>query len=356
MLCNLMRQSLIKAVTMKNIYSLTLSELENHFESINENKAKAKIIFNHLYKKGISSFKEIDELSSRVKQKLSEDFCIDLPKCIKKSSDEQVEKVLFSLSDEKLIEAVLMRQKYGNSVCISTQIGCNMACSFCESGKHKTQRNLTAGEMVSQLMFMKNVLKQDIKTVTIMGIGEPFQNYENVMDFIDIVTSDHGLGLGKRHVTVSTCGIVPKIVEYAKRENVNSLAVSLHACSDELRSKLMPINKLYPLNELKKSLEFYTSTTKNKVLLEYLMLENINDSEQNAMQLCEFCKDLKCTVNLIAYNETNTLDFKRSSFETIMKFYDVLKKNGVHVTIRREFGREVKAACGQLKSEYIDEI
>lgn len=337
---------------MQNIYDLTMENLKEYFKTKTENPAKAKIIFKHLYKIGINDFEQITEFSAKTIAELKADFEIVLPKCIKKSSENEVEKLLFSLEDDKLIEAVLMRQKYGNSICISTQIGCNMGCKFCESARHKLQRNLTTGEMVAQIMYMKNTLGQDVKTVTIMGIGEPFQNYDNVMDFIDIMTSDFGLGLGKRHITVSTCAIVPKIYEFAKRENSNSLAVSLHAANDELRSALMPINKSYSLPELKSALEFYNSETGNKILIEYLMLNDINDTTAHAQLLAEYLKNLNCTVNLIPYNETNTLEFKRSSFEKIMQFYDVLKKNDIHVTMRREFGTKVKAACGQLKSEY----
>lgn len=337
---------------MKNIYSLTLIELENYFTQNNENPAKAKIIFKHIYKLSIESFEQINDLSQKVISYLKKDFYIQLPNCVKKSSDDKVEKYLFKLADDKLIEAVLMHQKYGNSVCISTQIGCNMGCKFCESGKHKLERNLTTGEMVAQIMYVKNILKHDIKTVTIMGIGEPFENFDNVMKFIDIITCDFGLGLGKRHITVSTCGIVPKIDKFTLTPNTNSLAVSLHAANNELRSALMPINKAYPLEKLKVSLKFYNNETNNKIFIEYLMLDEINDTPTHANELAEFVKDIKCTVNLIPYNETNSLNFKRSSFEKIMQFYDVLKKNNISVTMRRELGGEVKAACGQLKSEH----
>lgn len=336
---------------MTDIFNFSLNELEIYFKNLNENPAKAKILYREL-SNGLIDFNNLNSIKASLREKLSQDFSINIPVCVKESSSENVVKLLFSLSDNNLIESVLMRQKYGNSVCISTQIGCNMGCSFCESGKQKRIRNLTSGEMVSQLMYIKNVLGEEIKTVTIMGIGEPFDNYDNVIKFIDIITSPYGLSVGVHHVTVSTCGLVPKIEQYTQRKVTNNLAISLHAPNDALRNKLMPINNRYSIDELLKSLKEYTIKKKRKIFVEYVMIEAVNDSEEHAKELALLLKDLKCTVNLIPFNETNSMGYNRTTFEQMMKFYHVLKSHNVHATVRREIGCDIDAACGQLRSKY----
>lgn len=243
-----------------------------------------------------------------------------------------------------------MEHDYGNSLCISSEVGCNMACSFCESGKIKKIRNVTSGEMVEEILTIEKDLKKRISHVVIMGIGEPFDNYQNICDFIEIVNSNFGLKLGSRHITVSTCGIVPKIYEFANFPYQVNLAISLHAPNDILRSSLMPINKVYPLKELMKAIVYYLEKTNRRVTFEYIMLKGINDTKELALELVNLVKNMNCYINLIPYNETNTLEYKRSSKETILKFYDILKKNKINVTIRKEFGNNINAACGQLKT------
>lgn len=226
-----------------------------------------------------------------------------------------------------------------------------MGCAFCQSGLHKKERNLTAGEMVAQLIFLQD-MGYKISTVAIMGIGEPFDNYENVMRFIAIISSDHGMAIGMRHITISTCGMVPSIMKYSLQKPTNSLAISLHAPTDELRNFLMPINKTYPLSQLMDAIAYYTKSTKRKVFLEYIMLSHVNDEPSHAKALAKLVKGLACKINLIPYNQTSSLPFERSSFERMMIFYDILKQENISVTIRREFGKDVKAACGQLQAEH----
>ena len=245
-----------------------------------------------------------------------------------------------------------MKHDYGNSVCVSSQVGCNMSCAFCESGRLKKVRNLETYEMVLQLLNIEKICNIKITHVVLMGIGEPFDNYQNVMNFIDIINSGKGMDIGARHITVSTCGVVPKIKEFTNFGKQINLAISLHAPNNEIRNKLMPINKAYPLEVLIPTLKEYIKKTNRRLTFEYILLSGINDTEECALELVKLIKGMNAYVNLIPYNETSHIEFKRSSEENIMKFYDILKKNNISVTIRREFGGTVDAACGQLRSKY----
>jgi len=329
---------------------MTLKKLEDYFLSINEKKYKARQVYDWLYVKRINNFDRISNIKKDVIEKLKQDFYFDDIEIVKRESDVDVKKYLLKLGDGKTIEAVLMEHDYGNSLCISSEVGCNMNCSFCESGKIRKQRDVTSGEMVLEIMKIEDDIKTRISHVVIMGIGEPFDNYDNIVDFIEIVNSPFGINLGSRHITVSTCGIVPKIYEFAEFPYQVNLAISLHAPTDELRTKLMPINKVYNLESLIDSIKYYLSRTNRRVTFEYIMLDNVNDRESDAIDLSKLLKGLNCYVNLIPYNETSSISYKRSSKENILKFYDILKKNGINVTIRREFGSKISAACGQLKS------
>ena len=226
-----------------------------------------------------------------------------------------------------------------------------MACSFCQSGRFKKVRNLTAAEMTGQVIAIERALSIKVTNIILMGIGEPFDNYDYVMDFLSIAQHPLMLNIGKRHISVSTCGIVPKIIDYAHHENSALLAVSLHAPNDQLRSQLMPVNRLYPLAQLMDAIDEYIFTTNKKVMLEYVMLADVNDNIEHAHQLANLIGHSNCHINLIPYNETENMVFKKSSMEKIMAFYDVLKQRGIKVTMRREFGGELKAACGQLRAD-----
>ncbi|MCI9586068.1 MAG: 23S rRNA (adenine(2503)-C(2))-methyltransferase RlmN, partial [Bacilli bacterium] len=306
--------------------------------------------YDWLYKKRVSSFDEMSNVKKDVIFKLKSDFSMDIPLIIRKQSGKDVYKYLFKLSDGNFVEAVLMVHDYGNSLCVSTQVGCNMGCAFCESGRLKKKRNLETYEMVSQILLVEKDLDVRISHVVLMGIGEPFDNYESVMDFINIINSGKGIDIGARHITVSTCGIVPKIKEFALQKLQVNLAISLHAPNDELRSRLMKINKVYKLTDVIEAIKFYIEKTNRRVTFEYIMLKGVNDSRQCALELATLIKGLNAYVNLIPYNETSHIDFKKTNNDKVMEFYDILKKQKINVTVRREFGSEVSAACGQLRS------
>ena len=341
---------------MKNVYDYTLEELEEYFISINEKKFKAIQLFEWLYKKRVKDFDSMSNIKINTLNKLKEDFEFGNIEIIKKQSDKDVVKYLFNLGDNNKVEAVLMLHDYGNSLCVSTQVGCNMGCSFCESGRLKKIRNLNTYEMVMQILKIEEDLNLRISHVVLMGIGEPFDNYDNVIKFIRIINSGKGIDIGARHITVSTSGIIPKIEEFIKDGNQVNLAVSLHAPNNLIRDKIMKINKVYKIEELIKVLKKYIEKTNRRVTFEYILLDNVNDSKECAIELSKLLKGMNCYVNLIPYNETSHIEYKKSSKEKIMNFYDTLKKNNINVTIRREFGSKVDAACGQLRANYEEEF
>ena len=335
-----------------NIYGQTMEMLQNYFKSFGENPAKAKIVFAALYRDKISSFFDIAELSDTVKTRLAAEFEFSGVALVTKSETETTCKYLFRLSDGHTIETVLMKHAYGNGVCVSTQVGCNMDCAFCESGKLKKVRSLEPHEMVHQVLYLRDVLGIPVSHVVLMGIGEPFDNYENVMNFTDIISHQQGISIPARHITISTAGIVPKILEYASRTAAPALAISLHAPNDELRNRLMPINRAYPIRELVDAAKVYAEKSGKKVTFAYIMIHGVNDSDECALELAALLKGINCYVNLIPYNKTRSASFEPSSKERVLEFYDMLKKQGINVTIRREFGGDMNAACGQLSSDY----
>jgi 23S rRNA (adenine2503-C2)-methyltransferase len=337
---------------MKNIYGLTQQNLEQYFVDNGEKKFKAIQVYEWLYKKRIKEFSDMRNISKLTIENLSRDFSINKLEIIDKREDVDVVKYLFRLEDNNKIEAVLMNHDYGNSICISTQVGCNMGCHFCESGRLKKVRNLDAYEMVVQLLQVEEDLNIRISHVVLMGIGEPFDNYDNVIKFLEIVNNGKGIDIGSRHITISTCGLVPKIDQFADYDKQVNLAISLHAPNNEIRNQIMEINKAYPLEKLIPAIKRYVSKTNRRVTFEYILLRGVNDTRECAKELSELLRGINCYVNLIPYNETSHIEFKKSSKDTILAFYDELKKNQVNVTIRREFGSKVNAACGQLRSNY----
>ena len=334
-----------------NIYNLTFEELENYFLSINEKKYRASQVFEWLYKKRVTSFDEMTNLSNGLIEKLKEDFTFEMPQIVAKEHDKDVSKFLFKLTDGEHIESVVMYHDYGISLCISSQVGCNMGCVFCESGRRKKVRNLEAYEMILQVIEIEKEIKKRISHIVVMGIGEPFDNFDNLVKFISNCNNPKGLEIGSRHITVSTCGIVPKIYEFSKLPGGVNLAISLHSAFDDKRSKLMPINKVYPLKDVIIAIKDYIKETNRRVTFEYILLENVNDSFEDAKELCRLIKGLNAYVNLIPYNEGYNAKFKRPKNDKIMSFYDIIKKEGINVTIRREFGSNISAACGQLRSK-----
>lgn len=335
---------------MRDIYGLDFNELASYFESIGQKSFKANQVFDWLYKKRVKSFDEMTNIKKDIIEKLKADFFLGKIIVLKKQHGKDVYKYLFGLKDGEKIEAVLMFHDYGTSLCISTQVGCNMGCRFCESGRLKKVRNLTSGEMVQQILAIEEEAGKRISHVVLMGIGEPFDNYDEIMRFIRTVNDNRGVEIGARHITVSTSGLVPKIEAFGNENMQSNLAISLHAPNDEIRNKIMPINKAYNVRTLIKTVKDYIAKTNRRVTFEYIMLDGINDTVECAKELAILLKGINCYVNLIPYNETNNLQFKKSNSDNIMRFYDILKKNNISVTIRREFGSEVDAACGQLRA------
>ena len=336
---------------MTSIYNLTREDLEKYFLSINSKKFHADQLFDWLYVKRVKSFDDVTNIKKEVLEEIKKNYILNNIKIVNVEKDKDVNKYLFELSDGEHIEAVLMFHDYGTSICISSQVGCNMGCKFCESGRRKKVRNLEVSEMVLQILLIEEELGSRISHVVVMGIGEPFDNYDNLIKFFRIINDPKGISIGARHITVSTCGIVPKILEFSDLDMQINLAISLHAPNDELRNKLMPINKAYPLKELMKALKVYSEKTNRRLTFEYILLKDINDHESDALELVKLVKGLNCYINLIPYNETNNIEFKRTNTVQIMRFYDILKKNSIGVTIRREFGSNISAACGQLRSK-----
>ena len=336
---------------MENIFNFTKDKLVQKFESDGKKKFMASQVFDWLYDKTVYDVNKFLNIKKENIEYLKNNFYFSFIKILKVEEDTDVKKFLFSLCDGEKIEAVLMMHNYGKSVCVSSQVGCNMGCKFCESGRLKKVRNLQTFEMVQQLILISNYINDKIDSCVIMGIGEPFDNYDNVIDFIKIINDPKCLNIGARHITVSTCGIVPKIIEFASLPLQVNLAISLHAPNDEIRNKIMPISRAYSLTELMDALDYYYEKTNRRITFEYVLLHGINDSEKCALELSKLIKGKNAYVNLINYNETKNIDFKES--DNILKFYDILKKNNIDVTIRRKFGNKISAACGQLRSKEV---
>lgn len=345
---------------MQSVYNFSFDELVQFLESIGEKKFRATQIFEWLYRYRVSSFDQMTNLSFKTIEKLKEHLIIDCLEIAEKEvSFDGTIKFLFKLSDNRYIETVLMRHNYGNSVCVTSQVGCNMGCAFCASGELGKVRNLTLSEMVLQVLMVQKELDKEEKRVSnivVMGIGEPFDNYDTLLKFLRVVNYPKGLEIGARHITVSTCGIVPKIKEFAEFDLQINLAISLHAPNDELRSSLMKINKRYQLKEVMDALNYYFIKTNRRVTFEYILLQGINDSLGHAKELVSLIKSTDavgkcCYVNLIPYNEVSTKPFKRTSHEQAENFFKVLHDNNIQATLRMEHGGDISAACGQLRAK-----
>ena len=342
---------------MTNLYSFSLPKLEEKMLSIGQKKFRATQLFKRIYEKNVTDFDLMSDISLSFREYLKENFCLTKPKIFTKqvSSDGTI-KLLLELEDYNKIETVLMRYNYGSVACVSSEVGCNMACAFCASGLLKKKRGLTVDELLGQVLVLNDLLKLEnnderITHVVVMGTGEPFDNYDNVMDFIRILNAPHGLAIGARHITVSTCGLVEGIKKYAHEGLQINLAISLHASNDELRNKLMPINKKYPLNELMDAVRYYEKEAGRRVTFEYILLKGINDQKENALELAFLIKGTLAYVNLIPFNPVKELEYNRSDNKTVHNFMDILMKKGVNVTIRKEFGTDIDAACGQLRAK-----
>ena len=335
---------------MRNIFDYTFDELNELILELGEKSFRTKQIWEWLYIHKVTSFSDMTNLSKDLISKLNDKVSFDYIKLKTKQESDLTNKYLFELIDGNYIETVLMRHDYGLSICVSSEVGCNMGCKFCESGRLKKVRNLDAYEIVEQIMLIEKDLGERIDSVVVMGIGEPFDNYDAIIRFIKIINNPFGLAIGARHITVSTCGLIPKIKEFMMLPLQVNLAISLHAPNDELRSKIMPINKVYPLKDLIEVLKEYIAKTNRRITIEYVMLKEVNDSLECAEELSNLLRGMNAYVNLIPYNETSHIEFKKSSKDQIRSFYDYLKKKGINVTIRKEFGSLIDAACGQLRA------
>ena len=321
-----------------------------------EKPFRAKQLYQWIYERRVFDIENWSDVSKKFREVLQEEFTLDLPKVFRKQvSNDGTIKMLLEMEDGSYVETVLMRYDYGNAVCVSSEVGCSMGCAFCASGLIKKTRNLTSAEMVSEVMVMNECLKEEGQRVThivVMGTGEPFDNYDNVMEFIRTVNEPLGLAIGARHITVSTCGLVDEIRRYANEGLQINLAISLHAPNQEIRSRLMPIARRYDINELMDAVKYYEKTAGRRVTFEYILIDGINDGIEQADELSDLIRGTLAYVNLIVYNAVKEKPFKRPSENRVSAFYDRLKKRGINCTIRKEFGGDIDAACGQLRAKY----
>ena len=339
----------------ENIKDYNLEELKEKFIEIGEKKYRAEQTFKWLYKENVTSFNDMTNLSIELRNKLNELFYIPIFHIIKKQeSKDGTKKYLFDVGDGNAIETVLMKYKYGYSICVSSQIGCKMGCKFCASTGIAFVRNLTAGEIVEQLQAVEREENVRISNIVFMGIGEPLDNYDNVINAIRIINNDNGIAIGARHISISTSGIVPKIYKLADEKIQCTLSISLHSPVDEKRSELMPVNKVYNIEELIKACKYYIEKTNRRVSFEYALAKERNDNLDDAKKLVKLLRGINCHVNLIPINEIKNSEFKKSTNENIIKFRDYLNSKGIVATIRRELGSDIDAACGQLRRKNLN--
>lgn len=340
---------------MLNLFNYTREKLEIEMLSRGQKKYRATQLFTWIYEKKAKTFDEMSDVSKVFREELNRDFSLELPKIHTKqvASDDTI-KLLVELGDGNRIETALMPYRYGNAICVSSQVGCNMACAFCASGLLKKKRNLEVGELIGQVILMNELLSEKNERVThivVMGTGEPFDNYDNVMDFIRIANDPKGLAIGARHITVSTCGLIHGIEKYGHEGLQTNLAISLHAPNDEIRNKIMPISKAYPIEKLIEACKNYEKNAGRRVTFEYIMLKDVNDSLECARELVKLIKGTLAYVNLIPYNPVDEHSFKRSDDKVVHAFMSYLLKHGVNTTVRKEFGNDIDAACGQLRAK-----
>ncbi len=339
----------------KNLLDLDLEQLKVWMKENGDKEFRAKQVFTWIYKE-VVNFADMNNVPKSTLEKLEKHFYIGVPEIVEtyKSKNSETRKHLFLLEDGNVVEGVVMQYSHGNSICISTQVGCNMGCKFCASTLDGAVRSLTSGEMLGQIMASQKELGERISNIVLMGSGEPLDNFDNVVKFIKDVNSDYGLNIGQRHITLSTCGLVPKIRALADMNFQITLAISLHAPTDELRVKTMPIAKVYSIAELIDSCNYYIDKTGRRVTFEYALVKGVNDSKEDAEKLSKLIKGMLCHVNLIPINEIRENELKRSNDVEVKAFKDILLKYGVETTVRKEMGLDINAACGQLRKSYIE--
>lgn len=340
---------------MEYLDNMDISQLEDLFLSIGEKKFRAKQLFEWLHQKTVNDFDECTSLSNELRSKLRKDYKLTEISILERldSKLDETKKYLLKLEDDNIIETVFMKYRYGNSLCISSQVGCKMGCSFCASTKKGLVRNLTVGELLKQIYVVQNDIGEKISHVVIMGSGEPLENFDNVLKFFDIINSDKGQNLSLRRITISTCGIVPKIRELADKNLQITLAISLHAANQEKRKSLMPIANTYDIMDVMKACDYYVEKTNKRITFEYILINGVNDSKEDADELAELLKGKLCNVNLIPYNSIKETDIQTSNKIRIEKFQKTICKSGITAMIRRELGSDINAACGQLRYKYL---
>lgn len=337
---------------MKLIYDYTREQFIDELTQWGQKKFRANQIFEWIYRHHVYCFDDMSNLSLNLRKELSLRYDISLLTISEKQiSRDGTIKYLMKLKDGGYVETVLMIHDYGCSLCVTSQLGCNMGCHFCASGLLKKQRNLTAGEMVAQVLTVMEDTQDRVSHVVVMGTGEPFDNYNHVMDFIRIINDAKGLAIGARHITISTCGIIDKIKEYAHEGIQTNLAISLHAPNDEMRNQLMPINKSNPMDQLREAMKYYIEKTNRRITLEYILLRGINDQISHARQLAHYVRGLNVYVNLIPYNAVNEHGYQQSSKEDVEAFKSELLRLKINVTQRKRHGDDIDGACGQLRAK-----
>lgn len=340
----------------EDIKSFSLKELEQEILALGDKSFRGKQIYQWIHLKHCNDFDEMTNISKELREKLKNNYELTLLKTVEvqTSAIDGTKKYLFELSDGAIIESVLMRYKHGNSVCISSQVGCRMGCKFCASTIGGLSRNLLASEMLDQIYRIQKDLNERVDNVVVMGTGEPLDNYDNLLKFIHLLSDENGLNISQRNITVSTCGLVPKIERLAEEELQITLALSLHASSDETRKSLMPIANTYSIDQVLEACKYYFSLTGRRITIEYSLVAGVNDTAKEAEELAKLLRGINCHVNLIPVNPIKERDYKQSLKKDIDSFKNKLEKYGINVTIRREMGRDIEGACGQLRKSYAD--
>ena len=341
---------------MKNIKDYNLDSLKEEFVNMGEKSFRAEQVFKWLYVDKVKEFDEMTNLSIELREKLKKEYTMCNFKILKKQeASDGTKKYLFDVLDGNAIESVLMEYHHGKTICVSSQIGCKMGCKFCASTGIKFIRSLTCGEIVEQVLAVEQDIGDKISNIVFMGIGEPFDNYDNVMKAIKIINNQKGLNIGARHISISTSGLVPMIYKFADEELQCTLSISLHATNDEKRSSMMPINNRYNIKELMEACKYYINKTNKRISFEYALAKDNNDNLDDAKELVKLLKGMLCHVNLIPINKIENGNYVKSTNENIIKFRDFLNKNGIVATIRRELGSDIDAACGQLRRKSLKE-
>lgn len=340
-----------------DIKSMNITELEDLLKELGEPKFRAKQIFDWLHAKQVDSFEEMTNLSKGLREKLAETASINGVEIVRKlvSQIDGTRKYLFALSDGAIIESVLMKYEHGNTVCISTQVGCRMGCKFCASTLDGVERGLTAGEMLSQIYAIQKDCGERVHGTVLMGSGEPLDNYDNVVKFLRLINDPKGQNMGQRHITLSTCGLVDKMYDLAEEDLQITLAVSLHAPNDGIRTQTMPIAKVYSMEKLLQACRDYADKTKRRITFEYALIHGVNDGDEHAWELVKKLRDMLCHVNLIPVNDVKERNYVKSTADRVKRFAGILNDNGVETTVRRKLGSDIDAACGQLRRSHMKE-